>query len=305
MEPTDISRSSPREGDVSERMIEVNGVELCSEAFGAPTDPPILLVMGLGASMLWWEDGFCRMLADRGRLVIRYDHRDTGRSATYEPGHPGYNGFDLIADAAGVLDSYGLPAAHVVGVSAGGAFAQLLALDFAERVLSLVLISTSPATPGNRSLPPPTKPLSRFLGEAQVDWSNLESVIDYLVDYARLLAGDQRPSDEVALRALIRRDVERANNAASLQNHGLMPEDDRKHQPLSSITAPTLVIHGTADPMFPLAHGEALASEIPDATLLVLDRAGHGVDPADWQIIVPAIVAHTARAGGASSSPVR
>ena len=101
--------------------------------------------MGLGASMLWWDEGFCRMLADRGRLVIRYDHRDTGRSATCAPGHPEYSGADLVADAAGVLDAYGIPAAHVVGVSAGGALAQLLALDFPDRVLSLVLISTSPA----------------------------------------------------------------------------------------------------------------------------------------------------------------
>jgi len=115
-------------------MIQANGVELCTEAFGHPADSPILLVMGIGGSMLWWEDGFCRMLADGRRFVIRYDHRDTGRSVTYEPGHPEYSGADLVADAAGVLDAYGIPAAHVVGVSAGGAFAQLLALDFADRV---------------------------------------------------------------------------------------------------------------------------------------------------------------------------
>ena len=270
-------------------MIEVNGVELCSEVFGAPSDPPILLIMGIGASMLWWDEEFCRMLADRGRFVIRYDHRDTGRSVTYEPGHPGYTGFDLMADAAGVLDSYGLAAAHVVGVSAGGAFAQILALDFADRVLSLALISTTPATPVDRSLPPPTQAFSRFVRERRVDWSNVESVIDYLVDYSCLLAGDQRPCDEVALRALVRRDIDRANNAASLQNHGLIDDGDRSHPPLSSITAPTLVIHGSADPMFPLAHGDALSAEIPGATLLVLDRAGHGVDRADWEIIVPAI----------------
>ena len=138
---------------MAERMIEANGVALCTEPFGDPADPPILLVMGIGASMLWWDEGFCRMLADGGRFVIRYDHRDTGRSVTYEPGHPGYSGADLVADAVGVLDAYGLPAAHIVGVSAGGAFAQLLALEFADRVLSLVLISTSPATPGDRGLP--------------------------------------------------------------------------------------------------------------------------------------------------------
>ena len=135
---------------MAERMIEANGVELCTEPFGRPADPPILLIMGIGASMLWWEEGFCRLLAEGGRLVIRYDHRDTGRSATSEPGRPEYTSTDLIADAVGVLDAYGIAAAHVVGVSAGGAFAQLIALDYPDRVLSLVLISTSPATPGER-----------------------------------------------------------------------------------------------------------------------------------------------------------
>src|SRR5207249_9588593 len=100
-------------------MIEVSGVELCTDAFGDPADPPILLVMGIGASMLWWEEGFCRMLADGGRFVIRYDHRDSGRSVTYEPGHPEYTGAGLVADAVGVLDAYELQSAHVVGVSAG------------------------------------------------------------------------------------------------------------------------------------------------------------------------------------------
>src|SRR3954464_14179072 len=137
-------------------MIEANGAELCTECFGAPEAPPVLLVMGIGASMLWWEDGFCRMLAEGGRLVIRYDHRDTGRSLTYEPGAPDYTGTDLVADAVGVLDAYGIPAAHVVGVSAGGALPQRIPLACPERVLSLVLISTSPATPGERQLPPAT-----------------------------------------------------------------------------------------------------------------------------------------------------
>src|SRR3954447_24581347 len=150
-----------RETDMAERMMDVNGAELCTESFGDPTDPPVLLVMGMGASMLWWEEGFCRMLADGGRFVIRYDHRDTGRSVTYEPGRPEYTGADLITDAAGVLDAYAIPAAHVVGVSAGGALAQLLALDFPDHVLSLVLISTSPALPGERDLPPPTAAFMR------------------------------------------------------------------------------------------------------------------------------------------------
>jgi pimeloyl-ACP methyl ester carboxylesterase len=278
-------------------MIEANGVELCTESFGDPADPPILLIMGIGASMLWWEEGFCRLLADGGRYVIRYDHRDTGRSVTYEPGRPEYSGADLVADGVGVLDAYGIRAAHLVGVSAGGAFAQLLALDFPDRVLSLVLISTSPATPGQRGLPSATERYARFLATAEVDWSDDRSVIEYLVDYARVLAGDDRPFDEAAARDLVGRDVERARNIASSENHGVIADGEVSRKPLSSIAAPTLVIHGTADPMFPLEHGQALAAEIPSATLLTLNGAGHGVDRADWETIVRAIIEHTGSAG--------
>jgi pimeloyl-ACP methyl ester carboxylesterase len=283
---------------MAERMIEANGVELCTEPFGDPVDPPILLVMGIGASMLWWEEGFCRMLAGGGRFVIRYDHRDTGRSVTYEPGRPGYSDTDLVTDATGVLDAYRIPAAHVVGVSAGGAFAQLLALDFADRVLSLVLISTSPALPGDRGLPPPSEEFGRFVATATPDWSAPESVIGYLVDYARVLAGGLRPFDKGAFNELARREVERAHNIAALQNHDAIPEEEPLREPLSSITAPTLVIHGTADPMFPLEHGEALEEEIPGARLLVLHGAGHGVERADWETIVAAIVKHTSNPSG-------
>ncbi len=141
---------------MAERTIEANGVQLCAEPFGDTAHPPILLIMGIGASMPWWEEDFCRMLAAGGRYVIRYDHRDTGRSVTYEPGRPGYTGTDLTADAVGVLDGFGISAAHLVGVSAGGGIAQEVALDSADRVLSLTLISTSPVTSGGRDLPPPT-----------------------------------------------------------------------------------------------------------------------------------------------------
>jgi pimeloyl-ACP methyl ester carboxylesterase len=275
-------------------MIEANGVELCTEPFGDPADPPILLVMGIGASMLWWEEEFCRLLAGGGRFVIRYDHRDTGRSVTYQPGRPGYTGTDLVADAAAVLDAYRIPAAHVVGVSAGGAFAQLLALDFADRVRSLVLISTSPALPGERDLPAPTEEFMRFVVSVGVDWSDAASVIEYLVGYSRVLAGGERAFDEAPVRALVRRDIERARDFAAAQNHDAIPDDGCSRDPLSSIAVPTLVIHGTADPMFPLEHGEALAEEIPTARLLPLQNAGHGVDRADWETIVRAIVEHTA-----------
>jgi pimeloyl-ACP methyl ester carboxylesterase len=278
-------------------MIEANGVELCTEAFGEARDPPILLVMGTGASMLWWDEASCSMLAGHGRFVIRYDHRDTGRSTTYEPGHPGYRGADLVVDAVSVLDGYGLRAAHVVGVSAGGVLAQLLALDFADRVLSLALISTSPATPGDRGLPPPTEQFRHFAATAEVDWTSADSVTEYLVGYSRVLAGGQRLFDEAAARDLVRRDIQRARSIASSQNHDLLADDDRMYEPLSSIAAPTLVIHGTADPMFPFPHGERLAKEIPGATLLTLEAAGHGVDQVDWGTIVHAVARRTGAAG--------
>ena len=274
-------------------MIEANGAGLCAEHFGDPADPPILLVMGIGGSMLWWEEGFCRMLVESGRLVIRYDHRDTGRSVTYEPGSPEYTRTDLVADAVGVLDGFGIPAAHVVGVSAGGAFAQLLALAFPTRVLSLVVISTSPATQGERRLPPPTEPYRRFLTTAVVDLSDRASVIDYFVGYSRMLAGGGRFFDEAAARELVSRDVERARNIAASENYAVLPEGDMPRAPLSSIAVPTLVIHGTADPMFPLEHGQALAEEITGARLLTLSGAGHGVDRADWVTIVRGILEHT------------
>jgi pimeloyl-ACP methyl ester carboxylesterase len=279
---------------MAERMIEANGVELCTEPFGDPRDVPILLIMGTGASMLWWEEGFCRMLADGGRFVIRYDHRDTGRSVTYEPGHPGYTGADLVADAAAVLDAYGLPAANLVGFSAGGAMAQLVALDAPERVLSLVLISTAPAVPVGRALPAPTEAFGRFVSTAQVDWSDADSVIEYLVDYSRVLAGSERTFDEAGARDFIRREVARARDFAALQNHDLIRGDERRSGPLSSIATPTLVIHGTADPLFPIGHGEALADEIPGARLLRLEGAGHALERADWETDVGAILEHTA-----------
>jgi pimeloyl-ACP methyl ester carboxylesterase len=278
---------------VTERTIEANGVELCTEPFGDPADPPILLIMGMGASMLWWEDEFCRLLAGGGRFVIRYDNRDTGRSVTYEPGHPPSKGEELLGDAAGVLDAYGVPAAHVVGVSMGGAIAQLLALDFADRVSSLILISTTSIGAGDGELPPISEEYARFMASAEVDWSDPQSVIEYIVADARALAGSARSFDEARVRELVARDAERAHDIASIQNHELIAGSGSWRERLAEIAVPTLVIHGTDDPLFPLGHGLALAEEIPGARLLTLEGAGHGVDRADWEEIASAILEHT------------
>ncbi len=243
--------------------------------------------------MDWWEEGFCGRLVAGSRFVVRYDHRDTGRSTTYEPGHPGYTNLDLVDDAAAVLDAYAIPSAHVVGVSAGGALAQLLALDHPGRVLSLTLISTSPALPGGPALPPPTEEFGRFFSTAKVDWSDTASVIDYLAAYDVMLAGTERSPDETAIRALVRRDVNRARDIRAIQNHDAIPEADRHRESLSSVAVPTVVIHGTADPLFPIEHGEALAVEIPGAAFVRLKGAGHGLKRPDWETVAHTILTHT------------
>jgi pimeloyl-ACP methyl ester carboxylesterase len=277
---------------MAERMVEANGVELCTESFGDPADPPILLVMGTGASMLWWEEEFCRLLAGGGRFVIRYDHRDTGRSTSYEPGRPEYSSADLVGDVARVLDGYAIGAAHVVGASMGGALGQLFALDYPERVASLTLMSTSRAVPGTRELPPMTKEYEQFLGDSDVDWADPAAVAEYVVADSRALAGD-RPFDEDASRERARRDVRRARSFASVQNHGLLDGSEREGDSLFAMRAPTLVIHGTSDPLFPVEHGVALAEEIRGATLITLEGAGHILSPADWERVIDAIVEHT------------
>ena len=278
---------------MAERMVEANDVALCTESFGDPADPPVLLIMGIGGSMIWWEDGFCRMLAEGGRFVVRYDHRDTGRSTTYPVGRPKYTGTDLLADATRVLDGYDIATAHIVGASAGGGVAQELALDRPERVLSVVLISTTFATATGRSLPGPTEEFGNFVATARVDWSDDCSVVEYMVGYQRMLAGGERPFDEPAARELVRRDIERAHDYPAVQNHDSIQDDGGDYPPVSSIAVPTLVIHGTADPMFPIGHGEALAEELPHARLLRLEGAGHGVYRVDWEAIVEAILEHT------------
>jgi len=225
--------------------------------------------------------------------VIRYDHRDTGRSQSWPPGRPGYTGDDLVADAARVLDGFGIAAAHVVGVSMGGALTQVLALDHPERVLSLVLMSTSPAGPGD-GLPGPAAEYVEFLRNATVDPSDPRAVAEGVVAEVRVLAGSERPFDEAAVRALVARDVARADSYLSAGNHMQVEGGEPWRHRLGTVAVPTLVVHGTADPLFPIEHGVALAAEIPGARLMRLDGAGHGLERPDHEAVVRAILAHTA-----------
>jgi pimeloyl-ACP methyl ester carboxylesterase len=279
-----------------QRIVEVNGVDLCVDATGGAADPAVLLIGGMGASMDWWEEEFCQRLAAGGRFVIRYDHRDTGQSVSYPAGAPGYTGADLAADAVGVLDAFGRRSAHLAGVSMGGALAQQVALAHPDRVDSLVLISTSPAVPCGSELPPMSDELRAYYTTEvpHPDWTERAAVIDYLVDYERRLEGAEY-FDEAHVRALVARIADRTTDmAASMMNHALIEEGELARGRLDEITAPTLVIHGTADPLFPYGHGEALAREIPHAELLPLEGVGHQVPPRPyWTPVIAAMLRHT------------
>jgi pimeloyl-ACP methyl ester carboxylesterase len=275
---------------MAETTVPAGDARLCAESFGAPGDPAVLLIMGQMASMLWWPEGFCQRLAAAGRFVVRYDQRDTGRSTAYPPGRPGYSGDDLVADAAAVLAAHGLARAHVVGFSAGGALAQILALAHPELVITLTVISSSPVR-WPAGLPGPDAAYLRHAaGGGEVDWSDRAAATDHIVREARALAGD-RPFDEEEMRAFVARDLARMTDPASLLNHTLVPEATLTP---GTIAAPLLVIHGTADPLFPLAHGEALAATKCSEHFVALDGGGHELHEQDWPLIVDAIVRHTA-----------
>jgi pimeloyl-ACP methyl ester carboxylesterase/SAM-dependent methyltransferase len=275
-------------------MVRVDGVDLCVETFGERGTPPILLIAGAAESMEGWDPEFCRLLSGEGRFVIRYDHRDTGRSTSWPPGAPGYGGRDLVADASGLVDILAGGHAHLVGLSMGGAIAQHLAVEHRERVATLTLISTSPGPAGD--LPPVTEPLKAVLAERapEPDWNDVDAVVEDIVESYRPYAG---PScfDEAAVREAARRTVARTpNRGASAGNHWLLEGADDVRSRLGEVRAPALVIHGSEDPFFPPGHGEALAREIPGAELLLLDGVGHQAPPrSTWDVVVAAILRHT------------
>jgi pimeloyl-ACP methyl ester carboxylesterase len=271
-----------------ETMVPANGVDLCVETFGEPSDPPLLLIAGGGSSMDWWDDEFCRRLAAGGRYVIRYDHRDTGRSTAFPPGAPPYSQADLADDVLGLLDALGERQAHLVGISLGGELAQRIAVDHPSRPLSLTLISTSPGP--RDAAPAPALGPDLLLG-----WSDRKTAVDRLIAETRE-AGGPFTVDEPQLRRLAERVFDRTTDMpASRANHRLLAAGPPIRERLGTITVPTLVLHGTLDPLVAMDHAEALVREIPGARLVELEGVGHEYPPpAVWNQVIGEILKHTA-----------
>ncbi|MET7400915.1 alpha/beta hydrolase [Dactylosporangium sp. NPDC005572] len=256
------------------------GVSLSVATHGPLTAPPILLISGATASMDWWEPEFCDRLAAGGRLVIRYDHRDTGESTTYPAGAPGYQSLDLCTDALAVAAACSPSPVHLVGVSMGGGIAQRIAAEHPAQVASVTLIATSPIVPAG-DLPPPAPRIAATFADPQPppDWTNRAEAIARLVADEALFGGDI-PQDTPAIRTVATRVVDRSRDlAASHTNHWLLGDDTPFTGDLTQIKAPALVLHGTADPLFPYPHGEALAAAIPGARLVPLEGMGHQFPP--------------------------
>jgi pimeloyl-ACP methyl ester carboxylesterase len=278
--------------------IKVDGVELCVETFGDPADRPVLLV---GITMLSWPAELCAALT--GRYVVRYDLRDAGQSTFVDPDAPTYDLRDLVTDASELVAALDLGRTHVVGMGVGGFIAQLLALDHPEQVASLTLISSRPVAPGpvDPDLPDHApEVMQQLFGRPQPDWTDRDSVVDYMTVSARLMSGS-RGFDEQAARAAAGSVFDRAGRTAKAQRASHLGSmfaaidcRPRWRERLGGITAPTLVMHGDEDPFFPYGNGVALAAQIPGATLLTLPGIGHGVPRVTWPSVVDALLRHTA-----------
>jgi pimeloyl-ACP methyl ester carboxylesterase len=284
----------------SGELLPSGDARICAEAFGSADDPAVLLLGGAASSMDYWEDGFCARLAAAGRYVVRYDLRDTGRSTACPPGAPDYTRKDLVADALAVLDGLGVRTAHLVGISMGADLAQRITLDHPERIASLTLESTTPGGTDGADRPelPPMEPRLKavFADEGPgPDWTDRAAAIEAMVEGERVFAGSV--FDTERSRALSARVYDRTTDMAAMQtNHWILEEDGSADPDPAGITAPTLVLHGTEDPMFPLPHGEAMAAAIPGARLVPLPGVGHQYPPEPlWDLVVAEITAHTAR----------
>ena len=289
---------------ISHKTIQSGDATLATQAFGDPSGFPMLLIMGATASMLWWPDRFCGMLAEAGCYVIRYDNRDTGQSTTGAPGQPGYSLDDMVEDAMAVLDGYGLEAAHLIGMSLGGMIAQIAALAYPSRISSLTAISSARFDEDDPSLPSMDPALLDHFGKLDsVDWEDREAAVAFLARSFAISAGDGPRFDIAEARDLAAREFGRAVNIRSAFNHSMVDGGERWAGRVDQIRAPLLVIHGRKDPILSFEHGRRLAEAVPGAQIIALDDAGHELNPQDWSRIVTSIVAHIRTATPESRAP--
>jgi pimeloyl-ACP methyl ester carboxylesterase len=288
-----------------ERTATVGELKLCYQTFGAATAPPMLLIMGLASQMLLWDDGFCEQLAARGFRVIRFDNRDVGRSSQLKgqrtptrwqllrrsPRGAAYMLEDMAADSVGLLDALGIKAAHIVGASMGGMIAQLVAIHYPDRILSLVSIMS---TTGNRQVgKPQPKMMMRLMRKARREREAY--IADHLETY-RAIGSQAYDFEEEYKRQRAGRLFDRGiYPAGSARQLGAVASAADRTEALASVRAPTTVIHGDADPLVDISGGRATAEAIPDARLVVFPGMGHDLPRALWPEIIEAIVDNTMR----------
>ena len=288
------------------QLARANGIDLCYEIFGAADAEPLLLIMGLGAQMILWDDDFCRQLAARGFRVIRFDNRDIGKSGKLTGGKrlgplellklrflnipvaAPYRLHDMALDVIGLLDALGIKSAHLVGASMGGMIAQEVAISFPQRVRSLTSIMS---TTGNPKLPPPTREAAAVLMAPPP--KTREEYLERFAQTWKILRAGSFPQDEALDRSRAERTFERGLNPAGVarQLRAILASGSRK-QRLASVKTPTLVIHGTVDPLVPPEGGKDTAASIPGAKLLMIEGMGHALPIPTWPEIIGAIDKH-------------
>ncbi|MFD1359358.1 alpha/beta fold hydrolase [Fictibacillus halophilus] len=275
---------------MNRKLVHVNQVDIYTESFGNPKDPAVLLIMGAMSSLDWWDEEFCERLAEKGRFVIRYDHRDLGESIVYQPGTSNYTIADLADDAFGILEAYSIEKAHITGMSLGGMIGQIMAVKHPDRVLSLTIIASSVFGTEQASLPQMDQRILDYHSKsASLDWSDREAAIAYLAGGWETLSGS-KPFEKERMFKLAERELSRAKQIQSRFNYVLLGGGEEYLDRMKEIKVPVTIIHGTEDPALPFEHAQALARAIPHSELVKLEGTGHEIHKEDWDTIIEKIV---------------
>ena len=256
-------------------------VRLATQSFGDDSGHPVVLIMGATASMLWWPDALCERLARSGNHVIRYDQRDTGASTSRPLGDVDYRVEDLVEDLVAVLDAHGLESAHLVGMSLGGYIAQIAALSHADRVRSLTLIASEPLGGVADSGGIDQSFMDHFATMEHLDWYDRNQVVAFMVEIGRLSTGTGREFDADATERRAGAEFDRTTTMASAFNHSMIVADESWNGRLGEIEVPVLIIHGSDDPIVPVANAHAIAEQARDTQTLIIEGAGHELNGAD------------------------